>query len=85
MEHGRVRSGGHQAPRAIGLGDGERVLLVPRWHFEVPNGPPVDVLELLPLTAAQWAELSPLSLAARGAWAAALADPPAQWDKILGG
>lgn len=65
-------------------GDGERVLLVPRWHFEVPSGPPVDVIEPLPLTAAQWAELSPLSLAARGAWAAALADPAAQWDKLLG-
>lgn len=66
-------------------GDGERVLLVPRWQFQVPDGPPVDVIEPLPLSKAQAGEVASLELADRAAWASALSDPRAQWEPILGG
>lgn len=66
-------------------GDGERVLLVPRFAFEVPSGPPIEVVEPLPVTAQQWQQLAPLALVERVAWAHALGvRSMEQWRPILG-
>lgn len=65
-------------------GDGERVLLVPRWNFWVPDGPPVDVIEPLPLSKTQAIEIAALALDDRAAWVDALPDPRVQWETILG-
>lgn len=65
-------------------GDGERMLFVPRHRFFVPMGPPVEVVEPLPITAAQWQELGPMSLDERGDWVEALgARSTEQWAPLL--
>lgn len=65
-------------------GDGSRFLFVPRFRFVVPEGPPVEVVEPLPITEEQWRELGPMTLDARGAWASALGErAPDQWRPLL--
>jgi hypothetical protein len=46
-------------------GDDARFIFVPRWQVQVAMGPRVDVVEPLPISAADWERLSPR--AARGA------------------
>lgn len=65
-------------------GDDTRFLLVPRWKFVVPMGPPVEVVEPLPITPVQWAELAGVSLDQRGRWAASLGlRSRSQWDPLI--
>lgn len=65
-------------------GDGERMLFVPRWSFNVPMGPPVEVVEPLPITAEQWQDIGPMSLEERGDWVRALGARSAdQWTPLL--
>lgn len=64
-------------------GDETRFLLVPRWRFTHPSGPPVEMVEPLPLRADQWPVLERLSLAGRGPWVQKLGDTRAAWDPII--
>ena len=65
-------------------GDGFRLLFVPRWKFFVPHGPPIEVIEPLPITEEQWALLGPMTLEQRGAWAASLGERSRdQWTPLL--
>lgn len=79
--YGTPNSAGGDAPKPIlpyeSLmlgGDETRFLFVPRLRVDVaPYGPRgVDVVEPLPISAAQWAELGPLSLEDRARWIGAL-------------
>ena len=67
------------------LGDDDsRMLLVPRWRFAVPMGPPVEVIEPLPIRAAQWEELAPIAREERGAWVARLGPRSLeQWEMLF--
>lgn len=65
-------------------GDDTRLLLVPRWKFNVPMGPPVEVIEPLPITPAQWAELDRMTTDQRASWAATLgARSRSQWNPLM--
>ena len=87
-----IASGGMPEPRAFLPyqtirfdEDGERHLLVPRWRFWVPSGPPVEVVEPMPITPAQWGEIEGMSLERRGDWVASLGPRSrGQWNKVLG-
>ena len=63
----------------------ERLLLVPRWSFVVPEGPPVEVVEPLPIGDADWDAIEALTLEERAGWVRALGDATMQrWDRVLG-
>lgn len=70
---------------SVRLGDdGSQVLLVPRWRLAVPMGPPVEVVEPLPVSVAQWEELAPLASEERKAWVARMgARSVEQWEMLF--
>ena len=70
---------------SIQLGeDGERLLFVPRFRFYVPQGPPVEVVEPLPISVDDWRLIGPMSLSERGVWASSLGPQSArQWQRVV--
>lgn len=65
-------------------GDGSRLLFVPRWNVVVPQGPPVEVVEPLPVTTADWSVLAPLDGPGRAEWARSLGESARdRWSTVL--
>ena len=70
--------------QTIRFGDSdERVMLVPRFELHVPDGPPVAVIEPVPVDADDWSAIGSMPLETRAAWARALGTASAtRWRRL---
>lgn len=72
--------------QTLPLGDDDtRFLLVPRWTFTHPQGPPVEMVEPLAVSSTQWSELESLELNDRAMWVRNRGDTRSAWDSLTNG
>jgi len=58
-------------------------ILLPRWRFSMPDGRPLEVVEVLPISSEQRAELREMPLEQREAWVAKIPDRMGQWEPLV--